>query len=238
MSKILIDNLIMTMIERRLLLVNQKIKTTCKLYNIAAKEINLVAVSKTQNEQVIVAAIAAGCTIFGENYLNEAKEKWSKLKILYPKIKLHLIGHLQSNKTREALGLFDVIESLDSEKLAIKIKNEILKLQSESQDKFASPEIFIQVNIGEEESKSGIRAAEAKEFISFAKNDCKLKITGLMAIPPQDAAPVPYFALLAKIAKENNLKNLSMGMSADYGDAIALGANYIRLGTAIFGNRN
>jgi pyridoxal phosphate enzyme (YggS family) len=228
----------MTMIGRRLLLINQKIKTTCNLYNIDFKKINLVAVSKMQNQESIIAAIEAGCNIFGENYLNEAQEKWSQLKILYPKIKLHLIGHLQSNKIKEALGLFDVIESLDSEKLAIKIKNKILKLQFESQNKFASPEIFIQVNIGEEETKSGINPAEAKEFISFAKNDCKLKITGLMAIPPQDEAPAPYFALLAKIAKENSLKNLSMGMSADYQDAIALGANYIRLGTAIFGSRN
>jgi pyridoxal phosphate enzyme (YggS family) len=226
------------MIERRLLLINQKIKTTCKLYNLDAKKINLVAVSKTQNEEAIIAAIEAGCAIFGENYLNEAQEKWSKLKILYPKTKLHLIGHLQSNKAKEALELFDVIETLDSEKLAIKIKNEIPKLKSKSQNKFVSPEIFIQVNIGEEESKSGINPDKAKEFINFAKNDCNLNITGLMTIPPQDEAPAPYFALLAKIAKENNLTNLSMGMSADYEDAIALGANYIRLGTAIFGNRN
>ena len=226
------------MIERKLLLINQKIKTSCKLYDIDAKKINLVAVSKMQNEEAIIAAIDAGCAIFGENYLKEAGDKWPKLKILYPKIKLHFIGHLQSNKVKEALNLFDVIETLDSEKLAIKIKNEILKLTSESQNKFQSPEIFIQVNIGEEESKSGINPDKATEFISFAKNDCNLNITGLMTIPPQDEAPAPYFALLAKIAKENNLANLSMGMSADYLDAIALGANYIRLGTAIFGDRN
>jgi pyridoxal phosphate enzyme (YggS family) len=226
------------MIERKLLLINQKIKTTCDLYNIDAKKINLIAVSKTQNEQAIIAAIEAGCMIFGENYLKEAGEKWPKLKILYPKIKLHFIGHLQSNKTREALALFDVIETLDSEKLAIKIKNEILKIQFESQNKFKSPEIFIQINIAEEESKSGINPTKAKEFINFAKNDCKLNVTGLMTITPKDEAPAPYFALLAKIAKENDLKNLSMGMSADYSDAIALGANYIRLGTAIFGSRD
>ncbi len=227
----------MTVIERKLLLINQKIKTTCKIYDIDLKTINLVAVSKMQNQESITEAIEAGCMIFGENYLKEAEEKWLKLKILHPKIRLHFIGHLQSNKTKEALELFDVIETLDSEKLAIKIKNEILKLQDQSQNKFKSPEIFIQVNIGEEESKSGINPAEAKEFINFAKNDCNLNITGLMTIPPQDEAPAPYFALLAKIAKENNLTNLSMGMSADYEYAIALGANYIRLGTAIFGNR-
>ncbi len=228
----------MTMIERRLLLINQKIKTTCNLYNIDHRKINLVAVSKMQNQEAIIAAINAGCTIFGENYLKEAQEKWSKLKILYPKIKLHLIGHLQSNKTREALELFNSIESLDSEKLAIKIKNEISKLQLESKNKFILPEIFIQINISEEKSKSGIKPDEAKEFINFSKNDCGLNITGLMAIPSQDQTPAPYFALLTKIARENNLKNLSMGMSADYPDAIALGANYIRLGTAIFGGRN
>ena len=228
----------MTMIERRLLLINQKIKTTCNFYDIEAKKINLVAVSKMQNKESIIAAISAGCTIFGENYLKEAAEKWSELKILYPKIKLHLIGHLQSNKTGQALELFDVIESLDSQKLAIKIKNEILKLLSESQNKFISPEIFIQVNIADEKSKSGIKPFEAKEFINFAKNDCGLNVNGLMTIPPQNEAPAPYFALLAKIARENNLKNLSMGMSADYQDAIATGANYIRLGTAIFGKRD
>jgi pyridoxal phosphate enzyme (YggS family) len=228
----------MTMIEKRLLVINHAIKSTCKLYNIDFKKINLIAVSKMQSEEAIIAAIEAGCIIFGENYLKEAKEKWLKLKILYPKIALHLIGHLQSNKAREALELFDVIETLDSEKLAIKIKNEILKLQFESQNKFKSPEIFIQINIGQENTKNGIELSRAKEFINFAKNDCNLNITGLMAIPPKDEVPAPYFALLAKIAKENNLINLSMGMSCDYLDGIALGANYIRLGTAIFGNRN
>lgn len=228
----------MTIIERKLLLINQEIRKTCKIYNISFEKINLVAVSKTIDQPAIIEAINAGCKIFGENYLKEAKIKWLPLKALYPEIKLHLIGHLQSNKVREALELFDVIETLDSEKLAIKIKNEIAKLQLESPIKIMLPEIYVQVNIGEEKTKSGINPIQASEFINFAKNDCKLNVTGLMAIPPEHQAPAPYFALLAKIAKENNLANLSMGMSKDYQDAIALGANYIRLGTAIFGARN
>lgn len=193
----------------------------------------MVAVSKTIESAQIIAAINSNCKIFGENYIKEAQEKWPAIKEKFPEIKLHFIGHLQSNKVLQALDLFDCIESLDSEKLALEFKKQIAKKPAASK----APEFFIQINIGEESQKSGIAPKKASEFINFAKNDCGLNVTGLMCIPPADEAPSPYFALLNKIAKENNLENISMGMSADFEDAIALGATHIRLGTAIFGAR-
>ncbi len=146
-------------------------------------------------------------------------------------MKLHFIGGLQSNKVAKVLELFDCVESLDSEKLALEFKKQIAKLGKND------IEFFAQVNIGQESQKSGIDPKNVKEFVNFAKNECGLNVTGLMCIPPSDEDPSLYFALLAKLAKENNLPNLSMGMSSDYEKAIAIGANYIRIGTAIFGAR-
>lgn len=211
-------------------MLNQKIAAHSKTYGRKASDINLIAVSKTVVPEKIIEAINLGVKNFGENYVKEAQEKWVQIKKNFPEIKLHLIGHLQSNKVSEALDLFDVIESLDSEKLALTFKKEIAKSNKK-------PEFFIQVNIGEEAQKSGIAPKLTKEFIAFAKNDCGLNVTGLMCVPPEGEAASPYFALLNKIAKENNLKNLSMGMSADFEQAIALNANYIRIGSAIFGQR-
>ena len=221
----------MNEVEKKLFLINQRINKACQIYSSKASEINLVAVSKKVSAKKILQAIEAGCKIFGENYVKETKEKWPEIKKQYPQIKLHLIGHLQSNKAAEAIDLFDCIESLDSEKLALELQKEIAKTKK-------NPEIFIQVNIGEEEQKSGIAPQELKNFIEFAKNKCSLNIVGLMCVPPANEAASPYFALLAKMAKENNLKKISMGMSADFEDAIALGATHIRLGTAIFGERS
>lgn len=175
-------------------------------------------------------AIGSGCKIFGENYIKEAKEKWPEIKQKFPEIKLHFIGHLQSNKVAEALELFDCIQTLDSEKLAVILKKEVQKQQK-------NPEFFIQVNIGEEEQKSGISPNEVSDFVKFSRDECGLNVTGLMCIPPATDLASPYFALLAKLAKKNNLKNLSMGMSSDFEEAIALGATHIRLGTSIFGER-
>ena len=141
---------------------------------------------------------------------------------------------MQSNKAANALDLFDCIESLDSEKLALALKKAIKK-ESIKQQK--NPEIFIQVNIGQEVQKSGIMPQDLKDFVKFSRGECGLNITGLMCIPPSNEAASPYFALLSKLARENNLKNLSMGMSADFEEAIALGATHIRIGTAIFGER-
>jgi len=190
----------------------------------------LVAVSKTVGQEKIYAAIAAGIKIFGENYLKEAEEKWPEIRAKFPEIELHLIGHLQSNKAAQAVALFDCIETLDSKKLALVLQREITKQQK-------NPEIFIQVNIGEEPQKHGIAPQEVKEFVKFCRKDLALNVTGLMCIPPTGELASPYFALLNKLAKECGLKNLSMGMSADWKEAVALGATHVRLGTAIFGSR-
>jgi pyridoxal phosphate enzyme (YggS family) len=217
-------------IERNLFLIHRKIEEACKIYGRLEQRVNLIAVSKTVSAEKISEAIAAGCKVFGENYVKEAQEKWPEIKKNFPEIKLHFIGHLQSNKTDEAVDLFDSIQTLDSEKLA-------LALKKSAQKKSKNPEIFIQVNIGEEEQKGGILPSELSEFVKFARDECALNVTGLMCIPPSSEAASPYFALLAKMARENNLEKLSMGMSADFEEAIALGANYVRIGTAIFGDR-
>ena len=215
-------------ISQNIELIRERIKQTASKYHRNAKEINLIAVSKTIDEQQIMQAIDCGCQIFGENKVMEAKAKWVNLKNQHKNIKLHLIGHLQTNKVKEAVAIFDVIQTLDSEKLAQELKKEMVK-----QNKFL--EIFVQINIGEEEQKYGIEPRNAKEFI--AKVGQYLKISGVMAIPPCNQDPTPYFALLQKIAQDNHLENVSMGMSSDFETAIALGANFIRLGTAIFGDR-
>lgn len=217
-------------IERNLFLINRKINQACKLYQKDKAKINLIAVSKTQTAEKIYQAIAAGCNVFGENYIKEAQEKWPEILKKHPQIKLHFIGNLQSNKAADAVELFDVIQVLDSEKLALVLKKEITKQQK-------NIEIFIQVNISEEPQKNGILPQNLKEFVKFSRDECGLNVTGLMCIPASDELASPYFALLKKLADENNLKNLSMGMSADFEEAIALNANYIRVGTAIFGER-
>lgn len=226
----------MNEIEKNLYLVNDRIKKSCKIYNKNIDKINLVAVSKKFSSDKIITAINANCKIFGENYVSEACEKWPEIKEQFPQVKLHFIGAVQSKQIKKIVGLFDVIQSLDSEKAAQIFQKEINK-RKEQNSNFLAPEFFIQVNIGQESQKSGIDPIELKNFVEFAKNECDLNISGLMAIPPNNEAPAPYFALMNKLALENNLKNLSMGMSADFEEAIALNANYIRVGTAIFGQR-
>ena len=218
------------MIEKNLYLIKQNIAKACKTFDRKPEDVNIVAVSKTIASEKIIEAIDLGCKIFGENYIQEAQQKWIDLRKNYPQIKLHFIGHLQSNKAKEAVELFDCIESVDSEKLAREIAKAQKKLQKNC-------EIFIQVNIGDESQKSGIAIENLSSFVNFCKKDLELNVVGLMAVPPADVNASPYFALLAKLAKENNLPKLSMGMSADYEDAIALNATHIRLGTAIFGAR-
>jgi len=217
-------------IERNLFLINQRINQACKIYSKNKSDVNLIAVSKKQSTDKIYQAIKFGVTNFGENYIKEAQEKWLEIKKENPQIKLHFIGNLQSNKASDAVELFDFIHSLDSQKLALELKKEIKKQQK-------NPEIFVQVNISEEPQKGGILPNEVSDFMYFAKNECGLNIVGLMCIPNPEERASPYFALLNKIAKKNNLKNLSMGMTADFEEAIALDANYIRIGTAIFGER-
>jgi len=221
----------MSVIERNLFLINDKIKKACKLYGQQASRVNLITVSKTVPAEKIIEAINAGCKIFGENYIKEAKEKWPEIRQKFPEIKLHFIGHLQSNKAGEAVELFDSIQTLDSQKLALALKKEMVKQQK-------NIEVFIQVNIGEEPQKGGILPLELKDFIKFCREELALNVGGLMCIPPADELASPYFALLKKLAKENGLEKLSMGMSSDFEEAIALGATHIRIGTAIFGKRD
>ena len=218
------------MIEKNLYLIKQNIAKACKTFDRKPEDVNIVAVSKTIASEKIIEAINLGCKIFGENYIQEAQQKWFDLRKNYPQIKLHFIGRLQSNKAKEAVELFDCIESVDSEKLAREIAKAQKKLQKNC-------EIFIQVNIGDESQKSGIAIENLSTFINICKHDLELNVVGLMAVPPANDNASPYFALLAKLAYENNLAKLSIGMSADYEDAIALNSTHIRLGTAIFGAR-
>ena len=168
--------------------------------------------------------------MFGENRVQEAEEKFPALKAGYPDLKLHLIGPLQTNKAREAVALFDVIESVDRERLAATLAKEMARSGRR-------PDCYIQVNTGEEPQKAGVLPAEVDAFVAACRDTHKLPITGLMCIPPVDEEPAPHFALLAKMVARNGLATISMGMSADYETAIRLGATHVRVGTALFGQR-
>ena len=194
------------------------------------KSAQIIAVSKTFPIENILPLIEHGHNHYGENKVQEALDKWTEIKKLNNNIKLHLIGRLQTNKVKFALRIFDYIHSLDSEKLAIKISEEQTK-----QGK--SPGIFIQVNIGNEEQKSGINKEKLTKFYKFCKN-LKLNIVGTMCIPPMNEKTKNYFSEMNKINQELNLSELSMGMSADYLEAIKNNATYIRVGSKIFGNRD
>lgn len=193
-------------------------------------DVNLVAVSKTFAADDIRPVLEQGARVFGENRVQEAAAKWPALCAEYADVKLHLIGPLQSNKTAEAVALFDVIHTVDRKKIADYIAVEQVK-----QDKRL--ELFIQVNIGDEPQKAGIGLAELAEFYEYCVVEKKLNIIGLMCIPPAAHDSGPYFALLHKNAKMLGIKGLSMGMSADFKSAIRLGATHIRVGSAIFGTR-
>lgn len=193
-------------------------------------DITLIAVSKMHTVDEILPVLEAGQRVFGENRVQEAKEKFPALKEKYPDLELHLIGHLQTNKVKDAVALFDVIETVDSIELAEKLAAEMKK-----QNRFLP--CFIEVNTGSEVQKSGIVSRETSGFAAKCR-ELGLNIVGLMCIPPVDDEPSPHFALLKKLAKQLNLKELSMGMSADFPIAVQLGATYVRVGTAIFGQRN
>ncbi|MDP2699227.1 YggS family pyridoxal phosphate-dependent enzyme [Thalassospira sp.] len=194
-------------------------------------EVTLVCVSKTHDADHVRGALDAGRRVFGENRVQEAAGKWPKLKAAYAGVELHLIGPLQTNKIKDVIGLFDVIETLDRPKLA-----EALARQ---RDKMGiCPDLYIQINTGEEQQKAGIAPTDADDFIDDCINRLKLPVRGLMCIPPVDEEPALHFALLVKIADRHGLKIRSMGMSSDYEAAIRLGATHIRVGTAIFGHRS
>lgn len=190
----------------------------------------LTAVSKNQDWAVVEPVLAAGQRRFGENRVQEAAERWDGKRNVYPDLELRLIGPLQSNKAADAVAFFDVIETIDRDKIARAVADEIQK-------QGRSPQLMIQVNIGEEEQKAGILPREADPFIKAARETYGLTVTGLMCIPPVDGPRGPYFALLKKIADRNGIHHLSMGMSDDYETALAFGSTEIRVGSAIFGNR-
>ena len=194
-------------------------------------EVTLVAVSKTHQAEAIEPVIAAGQRVFGENRVQEAKAKWPPLLAKHPGIALHLIGPLQSNKAKEAVALFDAIHSVDRPSLAEALGKEIAK-------QGRSPLLLVEINTGAEAQKAGVLPQDADAFLEKCRAAYGLTISGLMCIPPLDEAPGPHFALTAKIARRNGLKLLSMGMSADFVTAIQLGATHVRVGSAIFGERN
>lgn len=214
----------------RLSAVREQISAATKRAGRNSSDVKLIAVSKTKAGELIEPVIEAGQSLFGENRVQEAQSKWPALKARYPDIELHLIGPLQSNKTRDAVELFDVIHTIDRPKIAKAIAAEI-------EHTGHKPRLLIQVNTGEEEQKAGVLPANTDEFLKQCREEYGLSIEGLMCIPPIDEEPSLHFALLNKIAKRNGLPELSMGMSADFESAVALSATYIRVGTAIFGAR-
>ena len=192
--------------------------------------ITLVAVSKKQPDERVDAALAAGQRVFGENRVQEAMARWPERRAANPDLRLRMVGPLQTNKAADAVGFFDAIESIDREKLARIVAEECEKQQRDI-------ECLVQVNTGEEDQKAGVVPAEAPEFIRYCREDLKLNVAGLMCIPPVDEEPAMHFALLNKLAGEAGVSALSMGMSADYEEAIAFGATHIRIGSAYFGER-
>ena len=194
-------------------------------------QVTLVAVSKTHGADKVRELLAAGQRVFGENRVQEAEEKYPALKADYPDLQLHLIGPLQTNKARDAVALFDVIESVDREWLAATLAKEMARASRR-------PDCFIQVNTGEEPQKAGILPAELDAFVAACRDTHKLPVVGLMCIPPVDEEPALHFALLVKMAARNGLAKVSMGMSADYEIAVRLGATHVRVGSALFGARH
>ena len=217
----------------RLATVRTEIATAASDCGRPVPDVTLVAVSKTIEAEVIRPVLAAGQRVFGENRVQEAKAKWPGLKSEFGGVELHLIGPLQSNKVKEALGLFDVIETVDRESLVAELVKEIPKELARSG---RIPRLLVQINTGDEPQKAGVSPKDADAFIESCKAR-GLVIEGLMCIPPADEPPSPHFAMLAKIAKRHGLTILSMGMSADYREAIQLGATHVRVGSAIFGSR-
>jgi PLP dependent protein len=210
--------------------VEQQIASACGEARRDRASVTLIAVSKTFDAAAISPIIAAGQRVFGENRVQEAKAKWPGLMSDHSGIALHLIGPLQSNKAREAVALFDAIHSVDRASICEALAKEI-----NSQKK--TPELFVQLNTGEEPQKAGVAPGEADAFIAGCRDKYGLVISGLMCIPPVNEAPAPHFALTAKIAARNGLNKLSMGMSADFAIAIQMGATHVRVGSAIFGHR-
>jgi pyridoxal phosphate enzyme (YggS family) len=193
-------------------------------------DVTLVAVSKAQPEERVLAALEEGQRVFGENYVQPALARWPALRDAYPDLQLHMIGPIQTNKAREVVGLFDVIETVDRDKLARALASEMAR-------QGRRPACLVQVNTGEEPQKAGITPMAVDAFVALCRDELDLPVAGLMCIPPVDDEPSMHFALLAKIAARNDLQVLSMGMSADFEVGVQFGATHVRVGSAIFGTR-
>ncbi|WP_270939093.1 YggS family pyridoxal phosphate-dependent enzyme [Falsiroseomonas oryzae] len=217
-------------IARNLAAVKARIAEACARAGRDPGTVTLVAVSKTHPAEAVLAALAAGQAVFGENRVQEAMAKFPPLRPAHPQLRLHLIGALQTNKAREAVRVADVIESLDRPKLAAALADAMAK-------EGRRPALLVQVNTGDEPQKAGVPRAEADAFLRACRDDHGLEITGLMCIPPVEGDPRPHFAWLAGLAARHGLRTLSMGMSGDFEAAIAEGATHVRIGTAIFGSR-
>jgi pyridoxal phosphate enzyme (YggS family) len=217
-------------VAARLRLVRQEIALAAEAADRDPAEVRLVAVTKSVPPSPIEESIDAGQLLFGENRVQEARAKWLELKDHHRDLELHLIGPLQTNKVRDAVALFDVIETVDRPKLA-------RALAEEMQHEGKRPRLFVQVNTGEEPQKAGVLPTETDAFVALCRDTFGLSIEGLMCIPPLDEEPAMHFALLAKIAERLGIRELSMGMSGDFARAIQFGATYVRIGTAIFGAR-
>lgn len=209
----------------------QQIETACRLAGRDAAGVTLTAVSKTQTQDALAEALACDQRVFGENRVQEAYSHWSERRTDYPDLELRLIGPLQSNKTAEAVALFDVIETVDREKLLGAMAREIDK-------QGRHPRLLVQVNTGAEPQKAGVLPDQVEALIDLARETYGLQIEGLMAIPPADQDPAPHFAQLAEKARQMGLPVLSMGMSSDFEAAILSGSTHVRVGSALFGERN
>ncbi|MGB7092441.1 MAG: YggS family pyridoxal phosphate-dependent enzyme [Methylovirgula sp.] len=217
-------------IAARLAEVKARISRAARDCGRAPDAVSLVCVTKTFGVEEIRVVLEAGERVFGENRVQEALRKWPQLRRAFPDVELHLLGPLQSNKARAAVEGFDVIESVDRDRIAIALAEEIARTGRR-------PRLYVQVNTGAEPQKAGVLPRAADQFLAFCRNDLKLAISGLMCIPPVGEQASPHFALLNKIAARNAITTLSMGMSADFELAIQLGATHVRVGSAIFGER-
>ena len=229
------EGLIMTQstpddVKNRYLTVRHAVQRAARDADRAEADVTLVVVSKTFGPEDIEPVLLSGHRIFGENRVQESQGKWPELKARFPDVELHLIGPLQSNKAKEAIALFDVIETVDRPSIAEALSKELKKTDRR-------PKLYVQINTGEEPQKAGVAPKEADDFLKRCHAEWGLEISGLMCIPPVDEPPSPHFALLRKIAERNGLKTLSMGMSSDFEAAIQLGATHVRVGSAIFGHR-
>lgn len=216
--------------QERLSAVRENVGAVARAVDRPVESVHLIAVSKTFPAEAIRPVLDAGHRMFGENRVQEAQAKWPGLRTAFPDVELHLIGPLQSNKTKDAVSLFDAIHTVDRPKIAKAIADEMSNQGKQLQ-------LYVQVNTGEEEQKAGVIPADAKAFVDMCRDELKLEIAGLMCIPPIDEEPALHFAFLAKLAKETGLQGLSMGMSADFETAIQFGATHVRVGSAIFGSR-